>query len=161
MTGPATRYDALVTSLRAEFPRFQIMRKDRSRLHKAIHHALRAVTLGRMTSYLGAFQTTIGRTVYVTPDWDDWEPDRRYVTLRHEAVHLRQFRSFGLAAGSRMVSRVLREGRLCREHSRRGRGVGAGVSAPRRVPPPRDRAIYRSVVWLDVAIPWRPGALVR
>lgn len=91
-----TRYDALVEALRAEFPGFRIVRKDRSPLHKAIHYALCGLTLGRMTSYLEAFQTTIGRTVYVTPDWDDWDPDHRYVTLRHEAVHLRQFRTYTL-----------------------------------------------------------------
>ena len=91
-----TRYDVLVESLRAEFPGFRIVRKDHSVFHKAIHYALYALTLGRMTSYLDAFQTTIGRTLYVTPDWDDWDPDRRYVTLRHEAVHLRQFRTYGL-----------------------------------------------------------------
>lgn len=93
---PAARYEALVAALRAEFPGFRIVRKDRSRLHKLIDRALRVVTFGQMTSYLDAFQTTIGRTVYVTPDWDDWDPDRRYVTLRHEAVHLRQFRTFSL-----------------------------------------------------------------
>ena len=91
-----TRYAALVASLRAEFPGLRIVRKDRSALHKAIHHVLRVLTIGRMTSYLDAFQTTIGRTVYVTPDWDDWDDDRRYVTLRHEAVHLRQFRTFSV-----------------------------------------------------------------
>lgn len=90
------RYDALVEALRAEFPRFRIVRKDQSRLHRAIHYALIGLTLGRMRSYLDSFQTTIGRTVYVTPDWDDWSPDRRYVTLRHEAVHLRQFRKYTL-----------------------------------------------------------------
>jgi hypothetical protein len=90
------RYDALVEALRAELPGFRIVRKDRSWLHKVIHVALRAITLGRMRSYLDGYQTTIGRTVYVTSDWDDWEPDRRYVTLRHEAVHLRQFRTFSL-----------------------------------------------------------------
>jgi hypothetical protein len=89
-----TRYDALVQALRAEFPRLRIVRKDRSRLHRAIHHALAVLTLGQMTSYLDSFQTTIGGTIYVTSDWDDWDPDRRYVTLRHEAVHLRQFRRF-------------------------------------------------------------------
>jgi hypothetical protein len=93
---PGHRYDALVEALRAEFPEFRIVRKDRSPLHRAIHHALRVLTLGRMTSYLDAYQTTIGRTVYVTADWDDRDPDQRYVTLRHEAVHLRQFRSFTL-----------------------------------------------------------------
>lgn len=90
------RYDALVEALRAELPGFRIVRKDRSALHKAIHYALYALTLGRMTSYLDSFQTTIGRTVYVTADWDAWDPDARYVTLRHEAVHLRQFRTYSV-----------------------------------------------------------------
>lgn len=96
MIGPEHRYDALVASLRAEFPEFRIVRKDRSRLHRAIHHALRLLTLGRMTTYLEAFHTTIGCTVYVTADWDACDADQRYVTLRHEAVHLRQFRRFTL-----------------------------------------------------------------
>jgi len=96
MAGSEARYDALVTALRAEFPRFRIVRKDRSRLHQAIHRGLIILTLGRMRSYLDSFQTTIGATVYVTSDWDDWDADERYVTLRHEAVHLRQFRSFTL-----------------------------------------------------------------
>ena len=73
-----------------------IVRKDRSPLHIAIHYTLYALTFGRMRTYLDSFQTTIGSTVYVTPDWDDWDPDRRYVTLRHEAVHLRQFRAYSL-----------------------------------------------------------------
>lgn len=90
------RYDALVEALRAEIPGFRIVRKDHSRLHRAIHVALIALTFGHMRSYLDSFQTTIGKTVYVTADWDDWSPDRRYVTLRHEAVHLRQFRKFTL-----------------------------------------------------------------
>ncbi len=90
------RYDALVDALRAEIPGFRIVRKDRSPLHRAIHHALVVVTFGRMRSYLDSYQTTIGKTVYVTSDWDDWPADRRYVTLRHEAVHLRQFRKLTL-----------------------------------------------------------------
>ena len=92
VTRGEARYAALIEALRAEFPAFRIVRKDRSRLHRAIHHALSVVTLGQMTTYLEAFQTTIGSTVYVTADWDDLDPDQRYVTLRHEAVHLRQFR---------------------------------------------------------------------
>jgi hypothetical protein len=90
------RYDALVDALRAEIPGFRIVRKDRSALHRTIHYALYALTLGRMTSYLDSYQTTIGRTVYVTADWDSWDPDHRYVTLRHEAIHLRQFRTYTL-----------------------------------------------------------------
>jgi hypothetical protein len=90
------RYDALVEALRAEIPGFRIVRKDRSRLSRAIDVALRVMTLGRMSTYLSDYQTTIGRVVFVTPDFDEWDPDRRYVTLRHEAVHLRQFRSYTL-----------------------------------------------------------------
>ncbi len=90
------RYTALVEALQAEIPGFRIVRKDRSRLHRAIHVALIGVTFGRMRSYLDSFQTTIGKTVYVTADWDDWPVDRRYVTLRHEAIHLRQFRKLTL-----------------------------------------------------------------
>jgi hypothetical protein len=92
----ADRYTELVAALRREFPRFRVVRKDQSRLHRVIHYALIGLTLGRMRSYLDSFQTTIGSTVYVTPDWDAWSADERYVTLRHEAVHLRQFRRFTL-----------------------------------------------------------------
>ena len=91
-----TRYDALVDALRVEFPRFRLVKKRDSRMHRAIHVALVAITFGRMRSYLDSYQTTIGSTVYVTSDWDDWDPDRRYVVLRHEAVHLRQFRRWTL-----------------------------------------------------------------
>lgn len=90
------RYASLVDALRAEIPGFRIVRKDESPLHRAIHRVLLVVTLGRMRSYLDSYQTTIGKTVYVTSDWDDWPADQRYVTLRHEAVHLRQFRKLTL-----------------------------------------------------------------
>lgn len=90
------RYTALVDALTAEIPGFRIVRKDQSAFHRAIHYGLWAVTFGRMKTYLDSFQTTIGKTVYVTADWDDWPADRRYVTLRHEAIHLRQFRKLTL-----------------------------------------------------------------
>jgi hypothetical protein len=91
-----TRYDELVEALARELPGFRIVRKDTSPLHRAIHYALIGLTLGRMRSYLDSFQTTIGKTVYVTADWESRAPDDRYVTLRHEAVHLRQFRRYTL-----------------------------------------------------------------
>lgn len=90
------RYDALVVKLRAEIPGFRVVLKHESRLHRAIDRALRIVTLGKMRDYLDSYQTTIGKTVYVTRDWDSWDADDRYVTLRHEAVHLRQFRRLTL-----------------------------------------------------------------
>ena len=90
------RYERLVATLREELPGFRIVRKDQSRLHRAIHRVLIVVTFGQMRDYLENYQTTIGKTIYVTSDWDDWDADRRYVTLRHEAVHLRQFRKLTL-----------------------------------------------------------------
>ncbi len=90
------RYAQLVDDLRAEIPGFRIVRKDQSALHRAIHKFLVVVTFGKMTSYLDSYQTTIGKTVYVTADWDQTDPDSRYCTLRHEAIHLRQFRRFTL-----------------------------------------------------------------
>jgi hypothetical protein len=91
-----SRYDDLVRALEAEIPGFRIVRKDESRLHRFIHRFLIVVTFGGMREYLTSYQTTIGRTVWVTSDWDDRDPRRRYVTLRHEAVHLRQFRRWTL-----------------------------------------------------------------
>jgi hypothetical protein len=90
------RYERLVADLREELPGFRIVRKADSRLHRAIHRVLVIVTFGQMRDYLEGYQTTIGKTVYVTSDWDAQPADRRYVTLRHEAVHLRQFRKLTL-----------------------------------------------------------------
>ena len=83
-------------ALTREFPGFRVVRKDRSRFQRALHRTLVIVTFGQMRDYLSSYQTTIGKTVYVTPDWDERHPDDRYVTLRHEAVHLRQFRRYTL-----------------------------------------------------------------
>ena len=90
------RYRALIADLEREIPGFRVVRKDRSRLHRAIDIALRIVTLGQMRDYLSSYQTTIGKTVYVTRDWEQIDPLQRYVTMRHEAVHLRQFRKLTL-----------------------------------------------------------------
>lgn len=88
------RYQRLVEEIHREFPRFRLVRKDRSRFQRALHYGLCAITLGGMRSYLSSYQTTIGYTIYVTSDWDERDPRERYVTLRHELIHLRQFRRF-------------------------------------------------------------------
>ena len=85
------RYGSLLDEIHQEFPTFRIVRKDESRLQRAIDLALRTLTAGKMTSYLTRYQTTIGTTVYVSADWDDRSDEERYVTMRHERVHLRQF----------------------------------------------------------------------
>ena len=92
---PEARYQAYVAELERDF-RLRIVKKPDSRLHRAIHRALIVVTFGGMRRYLDGYQTTIGRTLYVTADWDQRDPSERYCTLRHEAVHLRQFRRWTL-----------------------------------------------------------------
>lgn len=47
-------------------------------------------------AYVTRFVTTIGRTIYLTPDWSERRLEERWATLRHEAVHLAQFRRYGL-----------------------------------------------------------------
>jgi hypothetical protein len=88
------RYHALLDEIRAEFPGFRLVRKDDSAFQRLIHGLLALATFGAQRGYLTSYQTTIGWTVYVTPDWDDRPADVRWVTLRHERVHLRQFRRY-------------------------------------------------------------------
>lgn len=90
------RYTRLIDQARREFPGFRIVRKHDSALHRLIHRALAVITLGGMRDYLKSYQTTIGSTVYVTSDWDERDPDERYITMRHELVHIRQFRRYSL-----------------------------------------------------------------
>lgn len=93
---PAARYLELVHDLELEFPRLRLVKKRDSRGQRAIHVGLMVLTFGGMRGYLDHYQTTIGSTIYVTSDWDQRDPDERYCTLRHEAVHLRQFRRYTL-----------------------------------------------------------------
>ena len=96
VTQKRDRYSVLIDEIQLEFPRFRVICKDCSRLQRFCHYGLVMLTLGGMRSYLDGYQTTIGRTVYVTPDWAERDADERYVTMRHELVHLRQFRRYGL-----------------------------------------------------------------
>lgn len=93
---PGDRYQRLLGELAREFPRFRLVRKDRSRFQRVIHKALVVVTFGQMRRYLDSYQTTIGYTVYVTADWDELDADERWATLRHERIHLRQFRRYSV-----------------------------------------------------------------
>jgi hypothetical protein len=90
-----SRYHALLDEIRDEFPGFRLIPKDRSLLQRSIGAALAVLTLGGARHYVDGFVTTIGQRVYVTPGWDRRPPEERYVTLRHERIHLRQFRRWG------------------------------------------------------------------
>jgi hypothetical protein len=90
----ANMYDALVDRLQSQGVR--LVTKDRVWHQRAIDHLLRIFTFGGNSAYLDRYVTTIGRTIYLTPDWHARPLADRYETLRHEAVHLAQFRRWGV-----------------------------------------------------------------
>lgn len=87
--------DAYLRSLRDEFPKLRVIRKDDDPFSRLLDRLLRIVTLGRQSAFMTRYVTTIGWTIYVPRDWDARQDADRYITLRHEAVHLRQFRRYG------------------------------------------------------------------
>jgi hypothetical protein len=89
-------YQALLEDIRAEFPRFRLIRKSESLLQRSIHVVLALLTFGGQRRYLHDYVTTLGARVYVPPRWDQRSPADRVGTMRHERVHLRQFRRYGL-----------------------------------------------------------------
>lgn len=89
-------YDALVAALAQEGVR--LVDKAGVWHQRAIHRLLGIVTFGAQSAYLDSYVTTIGRSIYVTPDWERRALADRYATLRHEAVHVRQFRRYGVVA---------------------------------------------------------------
>ena len=89
-------YAALLREIEEEFPGFRLIRKDHSASQRAIDLLLKVFTLGGQREYLTCYQTTIGKTVYVCCDWDRLPAAQRYITMRHERAHLRQFRRYTL-----------------------------------------------------------------
>ncbi|HJL17776.1 MAG TPA: hypothetical protein RMH99_19075 [Sandaracinaceae bacterium LLY-WYZ-13_1] len=84
-----------LAELRREFPRLRVVHKADDPFSRLVDRALRVVTLGGQRAYLTRYVTTMGATLYLPRGWARRSPESRYVTLRHEAVHLRQFRRFG------------------------------------------------------------------
>jgi hypothetical protein len=90
------RSERLITEIREEFPGFRILSKQDSRLSRWIDRALKLVTLGAQSDYLERYHTVIGSTLYVPRSWQSAGDIDRVIVLRHERVHLRQQRRYGL-----------------------------------------------------------------
>ena len=91
---PDHKLEILLNEIELEFPGFKIIDKRDSRFQKIIHHALRIITLGSMSRYLEGYHTTMGQKVYVARSWNLLSDDSKYQVLRHELVHIRQFRKY-------------------------------------------------------------------
>ncbi len=89
------RSDALLDAIRAEFPRFRVVRKAGDPLSRTIDILLRIVTLGAQREYMTHYHTVLGNTLYLPERWEQSPDTSRVVTLCHERVHLRQRRRWG------------------------------------------------------------------
>lgn len=88
-------YQALLGSLETEGIR--VVDKRDSRFCHVLDRALRIITFGRQSRFLTHFVTTLGRRIYVPGTWSEHPAAERYLTLRHEAVHVRQFKRYTFA----------------------------------------------------------------
>lgn len=89
--------EAYLDELRDEIAGLRVVDKADDSFSKLVDVALKIVTFGGQREYLTRYVTTIGRTLYFPTSWRERSAESRYCTLRHEAVHLRQFRRWGLA----------------------------------------------------------------
>jgi len=88
--------ECLISEIRAEFPNFRLVRKHGNRLSHLVDVVLRVVTLGAQSTYLTHYHTVLGDTLYVPGSWESASDVQRAIVLRHERVHLRQRRRYGL-----------------------------------------------------------------
>jgi hypothetical protein len=85
--GTHPRVAEFARGLGAEFPRFRLIARERSPLMRALHAVVRLWNPG----FLDHMTTTLAYRVYA-PASVRSDPVHGVRTLRHEAVHLRQFR---------------------------------------------------------------------
>ncbi len=89
--------DKLFREIEREFPKFRFMYKDESFLMKFCNVALMVLTLGMMRTFMTRFTTVVGYTMYVSrKGWYDLPPIGRAIVMRHERVHMRQRRKYGM-----------------------------------------------------------------
>lgn len=88
--------EGILAEISAEFPRFRLLPKCDSRLMTQIDWALRLLTFGKQSRFLTEYHTVIGYTLYLAPTWESLGETDRVALLRHERVHMRQRRRYGL-----------------------------------------------------------------
>lgn len=90
------RCDAFMLEILAEYPAFRIVPKAGNPLSLAIDVGLRLITFGAQRHYMTRYHTVIGDTLYVPEAWKTMTDVARVILLRHERVHLRQRRRYGM-----------------------------------------------------------------
>src|SRR5580765_5000670 len=62
---------------------------------RAAGRALWALTFGGQPRYLSHYVTTLGHTIYVPDDFDEWRPAHALEVLRHDLASVAQFERYG------------------------------------------------------------------
>jgi hypothetical protein len=92
---PRERLDSLLRELASRDRPVRIVKK-RGVLHQRLAATvLRVLTFGGQRTYLTHYVTTLGHTIYVPDDFDEWEAGDAWRILRHELVHVAQFERYG------------------------------------------------------------------
>ncbi|MCS6902046.1 MAG: hypothetical protein RMJ98_20635 [Myxococcales bacterium] len=86
--------DDLLAEIRREFPRFRVVSKEVSFLSRVIDLVLKIITFGHQKDYLTHYYTVLFHTLYTPKGWENSDEIDRVIILRHERVHLRQFRRY-------------------------------------------------------------------
>jgi hypothetical protein len=82
--------DAMATRRRP----VRVVRKSDFRHQRVIGLLLKAITFGGQNTYLSHYVTTLGHTIFVPDDFDDWPAANVLEILRHELVHVEQFERY-------------------------------------------------------------------
>ena len=93
-------YEKLLSEIKSEFPQFEIIKKQDSKLMKSIGVFLKIASFGKTKFFMESFVTTLGEKVYVPATWDAYSLATRAITLRHERIHMRQAKRIGRTAFS-------------------------------------------------------------
>lgn len=88
-------YAKILDEIKTEFSDFEIIKKEDSKLMKAIDVALKIITFGQMKMFMTGFITTMGNKVYVPSAWENYPPLSKASVLRHERIHMRQAKKYG------------------------------------------------------------------
>lgn len=90
-----TKTEAVMKEILQEFPKFRLVPKAESSFCVFLDYCIRFITLNQNKSFLSQYYTTIGYTVYVPEAWGKDTDRAKYVALRHERVHMRQYERLG------------------------------------------------------------------
>lgn len=87
------KYERLLSDIKQEFPNFAIIPKKTSKFSQM---------LGRLTfwnkDFNRTYSTTIGPKIYTSEVWKDHPAMKRFATMVHERIHMRQTQKYGFLA---------------------------------------------------------------